>query len=192
VEKEKPKKTIKAILKELEKDELIEIIIEITKINQKNKEFLEIFLNDSDEINFEKFITDAKKKIFRFIFGTSVYANNQLKLREAKKEISDCSKVLKNYPSHIADLKLYYVETCNAFTKEFGDISEQFYNSVISTFEDFCNILVKHPLLYEIFRERILNLVRKSRDIGWGYSDSIEELVYYLMKNIGSDDLLEM
>ncbi|MBM2813797.1 MAG: hypothetical protein HW421_559 [Ignavibacteria bacterium] len=177
-----PKKTLKYELLELEKEELIEVIIEMTKINPKNKEFLDVFLKGSDGINFDAMITDAKKKIYRFIYGTSVYSNNHLKLREAKKVISDNAKILKDYPQHIADLKLYYVETCNAFTKDFGDISSNFYNSIDVAFDDFCSTLNKYPHLYNMFSERLKILYERSRNIGWGFSDFMEDY-YFRLKN---------
>jgi hypothetical protein len=171
---------LKATLKDLDKEDLIEIIVEMTKINAKNKVFLDVFLKGSDEINIEALVEEAKKKIYRYIFGSSVYVRNYLKLREAKQVITDSSKILKEYPRHIADLKLYYVETCNEFTNEFGDISEQFYNSVVRTFQNLCIFIKKNPSLYDIFKARLDELYNNSRDFGWGYSDDIEGLYYGL------------
>ena len=170
----KPKIPLKTQLKGLEKEELIQIISELSKINPKNKEFLEVFLKSSDEINLEGMINVAKQKMYKFIWGVPTTGKNSLKLREAKKVISDTSKILKEFPKHIADLKLYYVEQCNQFTQDFGDISGPFYDSVLTAYEDFNNYIRKHPELYNDLRERLLNLYKNSRDVGWGYSDEME------------------
>lgn len=186
-ENQKKRWNLKSILKNLDNNELMEIIIELSKINVKNKEFLEIFLKSSDEIDFNTIINDAKKKIYVHIYGRSIYSNNCLKLKEAKKVISDNSKILKNYPLYIADLKLYYVETCNDFTKDFGDISEQFYDSVISTFDDFCSMILQNPILYGNFKARLEKLYKNSRNIGWNYSDFLGDLLYRLVKEINAE-----
>ena len=170
------KPTLRASLNLLEKEDLIEIILELSKFNPKNKNFIEISISGSDNINFDEIVKTAKSKIHTYIFGRGLTSRNVLKLREAKKVISDHAKLLKDYPEHIADLKLYYIETCHNFTEDFGDINEQFYDSIMNAFENFCDYILKHHRLYTMFKERIEKYYENSRGFGWGYSDGISDI----------------
>ncbi len=165
---EKRENSLKKLLDGLEKNELVEIILELSKISARNSEFLNIYLRSSDELDIEQIISNAKASIYRFIYGSPKTGRNCLKLREAKKVISDNSKILKEHPIYIADLKLNYVETCNDFTNDFGDISEQFYDSAIRAFVDFARFIRKNPTLYNSFKERLDRLYINSKGIGWG------------------------
>ncbi len=177
--------TLRSQLKELEKNELIEIIGELIKFSPKNKQFIEIFLSGSEDIDLERIVREAKEKIHIYIYGKTPTSGNYLKLREAKKVISEHSKILKAYPLQIADLKLYYVEICNVFTAEFGDINEQFYDSVVNSFLNFCNFVIKHEELYTEFRDRIEQLSDDFQGIGWGYTDAMSDLYYNLRSHFG-------
>ncbi|WP_147303525.1 hypothetical protein [Rhodohalobacter sp. SW132] len=91
---------------------------------------------------------------------------------------------MKDYPGQIADLQLYYVETGTDITNEYGDIDERFYNSMESMLGSFCKQIQKHPVYYIKFRDRLINLEAACENIGWGYHDSVSDMIYELVESI--------
>lgn len=64
-------KSIKALLKDLEPDELREVIVELCKLSPKNKQFLELYLQGSSEADLNSILEDAKKKLHAHFYGRS-------------------------------------------------------------------------------------------------------------------------
>ncbi|MDZ7692121.1 MAG: DUF6155 family protein [Balneolaceae bacterium] len=170
--------SIKTLIKDLEPDELREVILELCKLEPKNKQFLQLYLQSSDAVDIKSIVNEAKKKIHGHFYGRSMFP--KVDLSNARKTVSEYSKVLKEYPSQIADLKLYYVEIGTELTNEFGDINEGFYSSLESMFESFCNQIKKHPIYFKKFEDRIYELQIACQNIGWGYGDVIDDLAFEL------------
>ena len=77
------------------------------------------------------------------------------------------------------DLMLTYGERSHAFTNDFGDIDEPFYDALINMLERFAVELRGSPAMREMyaqFRPRLLDM-RRSSDISWGYGDVVREAV---------------
>ena len=82
-------------------------------------------------------------------------------------------------PKGILELMTCYVECGNDFTCEYGDIDEKFYYSLESMFEKALQALDKpDKQTVEEFLPRLQNIVEKAEDIGWGYYDTISDLLY--------------
>ncbi len=116
-------------------------------------------------------LDDYKQKMHDVFFPHSLRATFSIK--NAKKLISDFKKVGDVITT--LDLMLYYVECGTEFTNEYGDIDEQFYDSLCSVFAKFVYQLNSQPddMAYQKFKTRINSLVHNSSDIGWGYGDYI-------------------
>lgn len=168
------RKSVKALINDLEAAELREVIVELCKLTPQNRQFLELFLQSSAEANPEAVVEEAKKKIYGFLYGRSL---PKLDLRSARKVVTEYSKVLKDYPRAAAELKLYYVEVGTDITDEFGDLYDGFYNSMESMFDSFCKEVIKHPAWYPHFADRMNVLCKITRDMGWGYGDVISSCV---------------
>jgi hypothetical protein len=70
-------------------------------------------------------------------------------------------------------------ECGNNLTVEFGDIDERFYCSMESMFEKALQALVKSDKgTIEEYLPRLQTIVEKAQNIGWGYYDTIVELLY--------------
>lgn len=170
--------SVKALIKDLKPDELREVILELSKLTTKNKQFIQLYLQSSAAIDIESIVNEAKKKIHGHFYGRSIFP--KIDLANARKVVSEYSKVLKEYPSQAADLKLYYVEVGTELTNDFGDINEGFYLSLESMFENFCKQIKKYPTYFNQFKDRIHGLQSDSQNIGWGYSDTIDDLAFEL------------
>ncbi len=94
--------------------------------------------------------------------------------------MTEYTKLLKDYPYLVAELKLYYVEVGTSVTEQYGDMYEGFYNSLVSMFESFCKDVAKYADCYSHFEERIKALQSVTAHMGWGYGDDIEDLVCQL------------
>jgi len=174
--------SIKALIKDLEPDELREVILELSKLSPKNKQFLKLYLQSSDAVDLESIVNEAKKKIHGHFYGRSMFPKADLS--NARKAVNEYSKVLKEYPSQIADLKLYYVEVGTEITNDFGDMNEGFYSSLESMFEGFCKQIKKYPVYFNQFEDRVHELQSACQNIGWGYGDVIDDLAFELEEAI--------
>lgn len=96
------------------------------------------------------------------------------RLSVAKKAISDFKKV-SNSPVDLADLMVAYVEAGVGFTLEFGDIDEPFYISMEGMFEKAAIHITKHRL-HNQFVDRCRRIVYNTRNMGWGFHDTLSEI----------------
>ena len=160
------KRTVKTILKELDNNELIEIIIEMSKINPKNKQFLNAFIMSSEEIDFEKILRVECQKIYTFIWGRSgKLGRSSLKISKAKKIVNDFAKIYKDYTIHISELKLSVIECYIDFTYEYNYKIQEFIVQLLVLTEDFCNYVNKYSLI-NTYEDRVDYLKEKVLKIG--------------------------
>jgi len=85
------------------------------------------------------------------------------------------------------DLMLTFVEAGTRFTTQYGDIDEPFYEGLELMLDDFRDLLLANPHLYEE-GDLSLRLPRLARDagwIGWGYGDYVTEQVSGIMRHFG-------
>jgi hypothetical protein len=83
---------------------------------------------------------------------------------------------------------LTYVESGTRFTREYGDIDQSFYNSLDSVLIDVTELLIKEGAeLYPRFQDRLLKLEADASPIGWGYCDSVREVVELLENTLAAE-----
>jgi len=159
---------IKNELKKLDKDKLINLVIDLYKKNKSVKEFFDFYINPNEKELFRKY----RDKVFEAFYPQRGYT---LKLNEGKKAISDFKK-LGTSNELVADLMLFYVETGVKFTNDFGDINEAFYSSIETTYTAAMKVLKKEQLL-DKFADRAYK-VTDTNDIGWGFHDYLSEVYF--------------
>jgi hypothetical protein len=131
-------------------------------------------------------LEECRQKVIRAIYNPARKFPDLPRFRDAKKVISEYKKATKDLTGTL-DLMLTYVERGHAFTNDFGDIDEPFYDALINMLERFAVELKHSPArreLYERFRPRLLKMSRTA-DIGWGYGDFVQETVAELEKLLG-------
>ena len=162
------KRDLTKFLNDLSKKELIS---EFEKLYQKFKEvktFYDIELSgDTTAI-----VNDVKKKIKNEYMPDRGYGKARSSV--AKKLVDDFAKV-SIYPKDLVEVNLYRVEMAIEFTKAYGDIDEAFYISAENAFERTLKLMEKHKL-QDDFKERCLNLVKKTEWFGWGFHDQLKYL----------------
>ena len=90
--------------------------------------------------------------------------------------ISDFKKVSKS-KRDLAKLLLFHVEQGVKYTNEYGDIDENFYSTLESSFEAATKLMSKEKLLPE-FQKRCSRIVKNTEDIGWGFHDFLAGVYY--------------
>lgn len=153
---------LKKELKNLDKNQLIDLISDLYKRNKSAKEFFDFFVNPDEKELFEK---------HRILVYESFYPKRgyDYSLKNGKQAISEFKK-MGGSADLLADLMLYYVETGVKFTLDFGDINEAFYSSLESTYSAALKLMAKEGLL-DKFANRTEKVVNDTDDIGWGFHD---------------------
>ena len=82
---------------------------------------------------------------------------------------------------------LTFVEMGTRFTNEFGDIDEPFYEGLELMLDDFRELLLAHPDLYEEanLAQRLADLSKNAGWLGWGYGDYVTEQVAEIQQHFG-------
>ena len=161
---------IKKVIKDCERDECVDVILEIADSCPQAREFLTLKFTDSQNDILEKY----KQKV-RYEFYPS-RGFGRLNLREAKKAISDFRKLCPD-KIMVIDLMLFYVENCVEFTNEYGDIDERFYNSAESVYEQAVKEVNSAKMsAYDKFADRLAAVVNNTSGIGWGFHDCLREI----------------
>lgn len=86
----------------------------------------------------------------------------------------------------VLDLMLTFVEMGTRFTAQYGDIDEPFYEGLELMLDDFHDLLMANPHLYEEgdISLRLPRLIRDAGEMGWGYGDYVTEQVSKIMQHL--------
>lgn len=171
VKPDKPVKwtEVKKVLANKEPKELLALIKDLYSLNQQNKTFIQTKYSLVDPIEPYKEIIEE---------SLSLDYKKPIDLARGKKAISQYRKAVGD-PKGILELMVFYVECGNDLTVEYGDIDEKFYYSLESMFEKALQTLSKSDKeTIEEYLPRLQDIVKKAEGIGWGYYDTILELLY--------------
>lgn len=163
-------------LQELSPGHFIELLKGLHDLSAQNKAWLSAKL--LPVIQDTKYLEACRRKIIQYVYKETSGIPHIPRFREAKKIISEYRKSTSDLRGTL-DLMLTYVERGHAFTNDFGDIDEPFYDALINMLERFAVELRRSPAkyeLYELFSSRLM-AIRKTSDIGWGYGDFVQDTV---------------
>ncbi|MBR1529508.1 MAG: hypothetical protein IJ642_09440 [Oscillospiraceae bacterium] len=160
---------LKKYLKTLNQEEMINLIVQLSKIDKKNAAFLESKYHQGSA---ETALVNEYKLKMRYVFFREMLPT----LKKAKSFISDLRKVAPK-SEYLLDLQLYYVECGVDFTNEYGDIDANFYYSMASVFSEFVHGLntFGSKEFYISVRPRISRIIRETDGIGWGFHEDLCE-----------------
>ncbi len=150
--------------------ELVGEILELFKLFSSVKEYYGKKLNPAAESDLLTKYKDILANEF------TIGSRGQVKLRFSviRKAISEFQK-LSPTPENLAELMMHVVEKGVAFTNEFGDFNEAFYDSIASMYRK----VIQHILANHIqakFQGRCKYAMEACHDIGWGFGDEMEEI----------------
>ena len=164
------KAQLKRHLTKLTKEQVIDMVLELFDARKEAKEYLEFYINPND---------DAKLEEYKKIIYNEFYPNRgepKCRFSICRKAISDFKK-LKPFPSCLADLMLFYIETGVNFTVEYGDMWEQYYTALENNFDKAMEFIYKNGYLEEL-RPRIEKMLKTSEECGWGFPDTLYDFYY--------------
>jgi len=116
---------LKSILNQQTKENLVGLLTECYKNNEKIKELISAKYAGNDAV--KQILEDYKIKIQNVFFPDRL--SGKLMLSEARKAIHNFKKLC-NDEELILDLMLFYVETGVEATNTYGDLYEEFYSSI--------------------------------------------------------------
>jgi hypothetical protein len=163
-------------LKELPSEQMIELFKGLHDLSPQNKAWLRAKLLPVGQDT--KYLEECRTKIVRLVYKETKGIPHMPRFGDAKKVISEYKKSTSDLRGTL-DLMLTYAERGHAFTNDFGDIDEPFYDKLINMLEHFAIELRRSPAKYELydqFRPRLMAM-RKTSDIGWGYGDFVQDTV---------------
>jgi len=166
------KSTLKKHLQTLTKEQLTEFILEMYDNSKPAKEYLEYYLKPNEQELLEKY----RKVIVQEFYPKGKTAEPKTRFSVARKAISDF-RYLKPSPEALADLMLTLPEMACKFTREYGDMSEQFYDSAYNNFKTALLFIYKNGLKNS-FKLRCEDCVKWASYCGYGFGDDMREIYY--------------
>jgi len=164
------KAALKKHLQSLTKEQMIETVLEMYDNIKPVREYLEFFLNPNEKEMFEKYRT----VIVNEFYPRGKYTDPKTRFSVAKKAIADF-RALKPSPELLADLMLTLPEMACQFTFDYGDMSEQYYNSAYNNFKAALEYLHKNNLL-DSFKLRCVDCLKWASVCGYGFEDDLQDI----------------
>jgi hypothetical protein len=174
-DKEQPKTSwsgVKTALADFDRDALMALIRDLYGLSATNKHFVHARLGIGQDplAEYKRIVSDC--------MYPDVYRNRPVQISRAKKAVSEYRRAASDIRGEI-DLMIPFVECGNQFTLDYGDIDENFYDSLLSMYSGAVKAVVELPQSeQESFRERLRQLTESSNKIGWGYHDGLCEEYY--------------
>jgi len=148
-------------------NELLEEITNLFKRIPQVKEYYTLAFSEEGE---EQILEKYKEIITNEFFPKRGYGKARLSV--AKKAISDFKKI-SGKPPLIIDIMLHYVEQGVGFTDQYGDIDENFYNSMEKMFEEALKLAEQNNLLS--FYQKTCEEIVSGACEGWGFKDGLAD-----------------
>jgi hypothetical protein len=157
---------VKTALARLDQQGLLGLISDMYHLSKDNKDFLHARFSIGDDI-----LAPYKKIIKECLYPDIM--NEPVRIHRAKRAISDYSKAIPVAKGE-AELLTYFVECGNKFTLDYGDIDEDFYDSLVEIYGQAIKKVLTLPDHEQVnFRKRLKKIMLSSNGIGWGYHDGL-------------------
>ena len=151
------------------KDEIIEMVLELYSDRKETKEYLEFYARPDETGKLEE-----HKGIIREEFYPKRRREPQTRFPICRKAIADFKK-LKPSTDALAELMVSYMELATQFTYDYGDMWEQYYDSVESNFDKTIKYVAANGLCGK-YNQRLQQCVRWSSVCGYGFADAIADM----------------
>lgn len=163
---------VKRAISDIDYKEQVKLIRDLYRLSNTNKDFM--------HARFE--IGDDPLSPYRDIIEDSLYPDvmydKPIRISRAKRAVSEYSKAVGDALGEV-ELMVLFVECGNRFTVDFGDIDEDFYDSLLRMYARAINKILRLPKERQAeFRDRLREIVDSSSGIGWGYHDGLYDLYY--------------
>lgn len=168
---------IRKQLKEQSAAQLIDLIKGLYDLTPANKAFVRKQFAESPQD--PVFLEKCRRQIIQAIYPPRRKYPDDPKFSQARKAVNAYKKATGDIQGTI-DLLLTYVERGTEFTNDFGDIDMPFYERLETALHNAADLITGNPTrvqLYQHFRPRFIKLLQDTRMIGWGYGDTVDDVV---------------
>lgn len=154
----------KSDFKNIEKEQLINLLLELSKLNKENNAFLKTKLNQDYDNLFEL----SLKKISKAFSSYEL-----MNLRDARNTIINFKKSNPD-KSLLIKLCLHYIQEAYDLEQTDWRFQENFYSAIEKTYDMIFEMIKEDISLKEKYIKEIENLINISNE-GWGHRDYLEE-----------------
>ncbi|MBX2807872.1 MAG: hypothetical protein KTR20_04495 [Cellvibrionaceae bacterium] len=171
---------LKKHLRKKSQKELVEEVAHLYKKFDGVKEYYQAsFFNDDSGV-LEKY----KQMVFdEYSPSKGKHQFPKMRASVARKAISDYKKIACS-DHGIADIMLAYVESGVECTNAYGDIDEAFYISMERMYESAWKFIVQKDLAND-FTDRLEAIVDDTRNMGWGFHDTLHSIYEDYQEKLG-------
>ncbi|MFW6450112.1 MAG: hypothetical protein ACOCZ6_03590 [Nanoarchaeota archaeon] len=155
----------KTELKNLEKEKLIELLVELSKLNKDNEAFLKTRLST----DYNDYYKLSCKKI-----DNAFSCFELMSLKDARQALSNFKKS-KPENSRLIDLYLYYIRRAYKLEETDWRFQENFYSAIERVFGMIVDILKKDPSLKEKYDASIKKIISQANE-GWNHQDTLKDM----------------
>ena len=171
-----PLSEVKRRLKEKTVKELIKIISECYKVSNESRFYISTELIENKQET-ENIINELREELSIAFWGKKKTLPPPVpNLRKAKKTVSDLKKVTDN-PEIIIQFMLGYIDHGIMYSCEYGDMWEQYYDSIENMFQHMTKMIVEHNEQINVWRiiKETEDVIWKSSEFGWGLYDNLTD-----------------
>lgn len=163
---------VKRNIKSFNNAQLLELIGDLYRLSENNKEFFHARFSLSEDP------LESYKRIIQNAIHPYLEDNETLDIERAEDAIERYSKAIDDVKGE-TELMVFFVECGNNFTLSYGDIDDEFYDSVLRMHERAIqNVTKLSTEEQKIFKELLHEIMDSASGIGWGYHDGLRELYY--------------
>ncbi|MGM5483048.1 MAG: hypothetical protein ACQESF_06290 [Nanobdellota archaeon] len=155
----------KTYFENLDKEKLVELLVELSKLNKSNEAFLKTRLS-SDYNKFFRLACDKIDEAF------SCY--ELMSLKDARQALYDFKRS-KPDNSKLIDLYIYYIKRAYKLEETDWRFQENFYSAIERVFGMIIEILKKEPSLKEKYDASITKIIGQANE-GWNHQDTLQDM----------------
>ncbi len=164
------KANIKSKLSNLTTKELIEIIEEMQQKFDVVDDFLQAKFSKENTDLLKKY----KKKISKGFEPDDLAGDFDI---ESAYEAIESFRKLKTKPEELAEILFHFINEGIQFYDDYGDIDDDILEDMLDYYKETL-IMLKENNLLESFKIQCLDLVKRSKNSGYGFGDDINDLYY--------------
>lgn len=162
---------LKRQLADLDRPALLGLIQDLYAAKKENQTFLHARFDLGDDV-----LEPYKSIIDRWVFP-DVMCNQDYSVAKAKRTISDYKKAI-GRPEGIAELTVFYCESCTDMLGNCGIDDEAYFDALVRMFEQALRaILVLDTRQQDPFIERLERVRHEGHNWGWGVGEDMDDLM---------------
>lgn len=161
---------VKKQINHFQHKQLIELVGDLYRFSIENKKFFHArFSLGEDPL-------ESYKHIIQKSLHPSLEDDEILDIKSATDEVNKYSKAVDNLGGE-AELMVFFVESGNNFTLDYGDIDQDFYSAMLDMYGSAIETVQELPISEQKpFIQRLCEIKNSASFIGWGYGDGLERL----------------